>query len=483
MNQNSNIVKNFIYNVILTVSTVIFPLIVYPYVSRTLGPDGLGKVNFVYSVLIYFSLFASLGIPTYGIKECAKVRDDKKELSKTFHEIFIINFVLTVIVYIVFIISVFTINKFNSEKELFIIMSVFIVLNTIGFEWLYKGLEKYKLITIRSLLSKTASVILIFLLVKSSSDYVIYGLLHIISIAGYNLLNFFDIRKYIDKVDFNELDFKRHYKMVLTFFAMSASTTIYTNSANVFLGFLRNDAEVGIYDTGVKIKNILLGIVTSLSTVLLPRMSYYWQLNEKEEFKKLVKLSFSFIYLISLPLCIFFIVFAKESIMIVSDISFIDSVVPMQIVMPLLIIIGLTNIIGIQIMIPAGDEKYVLYSEIIAGIVNIVLSFILIDRYGYVGAAITIVITEFVVLIVQVIYMLKKYRDLLFIKISYKVILANILSIAVCILCKNYFNGDFIRLLCCSIIFFITYVASLFVLKDESFLNMIGFIRNSILKR
>lgn len=483
MKKESNIISNFIYNVILTVSTVIFPLLVYPYVSRILGPTGTGKVDFAYSVLIYFVLFSSLGIPTYGIKQCAKVRDDKEELSRIVNEIFIINFLLTILVYIVLGVCLFIIPNFYEEKDLFLVMSIVIILNTIGFEWLYKGLEKYKLITIRSLISKTISMICIFMFVKSSDDYIIYGLLHVISIAGYNLINFIDVRNYVGKTKISELNFKRHYKMIITFFAMSASTIFYNNSANVFLGFMRNAREVGIYEVGVKIKNILLGIVTSLSAVLLPRMSYYWETNEKEKFKQLIKISYSFIYFISIPLCIFFIVFAKEAIMVVSSVEYIDAVSPMRIVMPTLIIIGLTNIIGIQLMIPMGLEKYVLNSEVIAAIVNILLSFILIGKYGYIGAAITILITEFVVLVVQFVYMFKYYRDLLYLKISYKIILANLIAIIICFLIKNNFNGDFIRLLCCAIIFFIIYIFVLFILKDESFLDIITFIYNSILKK
>lgn len=93
---------NYIMNSILTLSSIIFPLITFPYVSRILNPVGMGKISFATSVIIYFSMFAQLGIPTYGIRACAKVRDDKAKLSKVVQEIIIINLVMCLVVYIVF---------------------------------------------------------------------------------------------------------------------------------------------------------------------------------------------------------------------------------------------------------------------------------------------------------------------------------------------------------------------------------------------
>lgn len=128
-------------NALLTMSSFIFPLITFPYVSRILSPEGTGKVSFATSVIAYFALFAQLGIPTYGIRACAKVRDDKIELSRTVQEIFIINVGMTVITYIAFGIALGCVPRLQAERSLFLIMSTTLLFNGIGMDWLYRGLK------------------------------------------------------------------------------------------------------------------------------------------------------------------------------------------------------------------------------------------------------------------------------------------------------------------------------------------------------
>ena len=139
-----------IMNAILTMSSFIFPLITFPYASRVLLPSGTGKVAFANSVITYFTMFAQLGIPTYGIRACAKSRDDKIQLSKIVHELLCINIITCFCMYIAFIVMLFTVPRLNQDLSLFLIMGISIGLNAIGVEWLYKALEQYSYITIRS---------------------------------------------------------------------------------------------------------------------------------------------------------------------------------------------------------------------------------------------------------------------------------------------------------------------------------------------
>lgn len=157
MNQPS-IKKNFIMNALLTISSFIFPLITFPYISRVLSPEGIGKVSFANSVVAYFALFAQLGIPTYGVRACAKVRDNKKELSQTVQEIFIINIVMTIITYIVFGITLSCVSRLQADKHLLLIISSTMLFNAAGMDWFYRGLEKYTYITSRSILFKFIAI-------------------------------------------------------------------------------------------------------------------------------------------------------------------------------------------------------------------------------------------------------------------------------------------------------------------------------------
>ena len=188
-NKNTSVKLNFLMNAILTISAFIFPLITFPYVSRILLPEGTGKVSFATSVVTYFALFAQLGIPTYGIRACAKVRDNKEKLTRTVQEIFIINIVMSLITYIVFFLVLNIDPRMQADKTLFVITSSTILFNAIGMDWLYKGLEKYTYITIRSIIFKFIALLAMFMFVHQKSDYIVYGGISIFAGSASNICN------------------------------------------------------------------------------------------------------------------------------------------------------------------------------------------------------------------------------------------------------------------------------------------------------
>lgn len=218
MKKNNSIKFNFIMNSLLTISSFIFPLITFPYVSRILLPEGTGKVSFVTSVVTYFNMFAQLGIPTYGIRACAKVRDDKETLSRTVHELLSINLIMSAFAYLVLGICLATIPRFQTEKPLFIIVSTTILFNAVGVEWLYKGLEQYTYITVRSLVFKVIALVAMLGLVHEKSDYVIYGAITIFAASASNVLNLINTRKYIKVCSVGNYNLVRHIKPILIFF-------------------------------------------------------------------------------------------------------------------------------------------------------------------------------------------------------------------------------------------------------------------------
>lgn len=410
MHQNKSLKLNFIMNVLLTAASFIFPLITFPYVSRILLPVGTGKVAFVTSIIAYFSMAAMLGIPTYGIRICAQNRDNKKRLSATVHEIFFINLIMTILVYGVLSICLLFVPTFRQERLLYLILSSTMLFNLIGMEWLYKALEEYKYITIRSIIFKFISVFLILILVHAQADYRIYAAITIFANTGSNILNFINAKKYISFKYCGPYNYRQHIKPIFTFFSLSVAATVYTNMDTILLGFIQGDAAVGYYNSALKIKNILIAFITSLSSVLLPRSSYYAEKKLLNEFTALSKKAIRFVMVTSLPLCIFFILIAKESIIFLSGEAFIPAIRPTQILMPTIILIGLTNIIGIQYLVPLGKEKFVLYSTIVGAIIDIIINIIFIPKIGVIGAAIATLTAEFSVLIVQVLFIRKSIK-------------------------------------------------------------------------
>ena len=481
--KQKSIKLNFIMNAILQISAFIFPLITFPYVSRILGPSGTGNVSFTTSIVTYFALFAQLGIPTYGIRATARVRDDKKLLSKTVQEIFIINAVMCVLAYFVFFVVLNLVPKMYNDKVLFIIISSTILFNSVGMDWLYKGLEKYTYITFVSIIFKFIALILMFVCVHHKNDYVIYGAISIFAASASNICNLVNIHKLIYIKPIFNYEFTKHFRPIMIFFAMSCATTIYTNLDTVMLGFMKDNVEVGYYNAAIKIKNVLLGVVTSLGTVLLPRASYYIENNMYSEFKRIAGKALNFVVLISFPLCLYFILFAKEGVLFLSGDAYTEAILPMQILMPTLIFIGLTNIMGIQMLIPLGREKVVLYSEIAGAIVDLVINTILIPIMASSGAAIGTLVAEMVVWTVQYIALKEDVKEA-YVKIRYlPIVIGLAISALFSMPIKLLGLSSFFTLLLSAIVFFGIYLVVLTVAK-EKLVNEIEFqILEKILKK
>ena len=447
-------------------SSFLFPLITFPYVSRVLLDVGTGKVSWAASVVAYFTMFAQLGIPTYGIRACARVRDDKEELSRTAHELFAINMLMTVFSYILLAVGIIFVPKLQEEKTLIVITSLTIILSAIGMEWLFKAMEQYTYITVRSIIFKAISVAAMFFLVKQESDYIIYAAITVFASSASFILNFINARRYIYMHPVGRYDLRRHFKPVMIFFAMACATTVYTHLDVVMLGFMKTDSDVGYYNAAVRIKTILVSIVTSLGTVLLPRASYYVMHGMKKEFGEITRKALNFVFIAAVPLTLYFIFFAKEGILFLAGDAFEGSILPMQIIMPTLLLIGLTNILGVQILTPLGREKAVLLSEIAGAVVDIILNAILIPSMASAGAATGTLVAEFAVLVVQYIALRDEIRRA-FLHVSYlKIIVAVVLGSAACIWLKFLHLGNFLTLLISAVLFFGVYLGVLYISKE-----------------
>lgn len=472
---------NVIMNSILTMSSFIFPLITFPYVSRVLSPVGTGKVAFATSFISYFSMIAQLGIPTYGIRVCAQVRDDKIKLSKTVHELLFVNMITTILSYIGLVFALIFIPRLQADKPLYIVISITILLNSIGMEWLYKALEQYTYITIRSILFKFIGLIAMFILVHEQKDYIFYGFITIFATSASNVLNFVNAHKYIEPRYIGGYEIRKHLKPIGVFFAMSIAATIYTNIDSVMLGFMTSDADVGYYNAAVRIKTIMVSIVTSLGAVLLPRAAYYIEHGLIDEFYRITSKALNFVFLLASPMMIYFMIFAKEGIFFLSGDSYAGSIVPMQVIMPTILLIGITNISGIQMLIPLGKEKVVLYSEVAGAAVDVIINALLIPSMASVGAAIGTLIAELVVLIVQFVYLKGKIFTALKNVHYIRIVIAIITSVIAVIWIKTFEFGNFVTLCISASLYFGVYGMILLLSKEplvvEIFNQIIGKIR------
>ncbi len=468
MEENRVLKKNIVMNAILSFITLVYPLIIFPYVSRILLPNGIGKVNFAISIITYFSMFAQLGIPLYGIRICSESRDDKIKLTKVVLEIFIIYLITTFTIFIIYLLFVFNVEKFFVEKKLYLIISFTFLFNLIGFEWLLKSLEEYTLIVEISVFFKIISLIFILILVKDKTDYVKYAFLTIFATSGTSLFYIIKLKKYVKlkSIKLKMLNLSQHLKPIFTFFLMSVTITLYTNLDTVMLGFLSTEEQVGFYTTALKIKNILVTMITSFGTVLLPRLSYYITQKREEEYKKIIKKSFDYILIISIPLVIYFLLFAKTTIMILAGEKFVNSVILMQILMPTVICIGITNLIGIQVMLPLHQEKKLLLTVISGAIVDLIINLLFISKLLAMASALATLAAEIVVLILQGLIMRSIIKSIIDKKEIFKILISSVISGILSSCIKLFSFNNITEFFLSGIVFLVSFIILLIIFKN-----------------
>lgn len=394
MAEQKSLKKNMLMNMILTMSNFVFPMITFSYVARVLMPAGTGKVAFVQSALSYFSYIAVLGIPSYGLRECAKVRDDRGELSHVFRELLLINFCSTIVSYICLGAAMVLIPHFIQYRSLFLVMSTGIVLKTIGVEWFYQALEEYSYITVRSLVFKCTAVILTFILIREPDDYIWYGFLTIFTSSASNLCNFFRVKKYVSFRKTAKYHFSRHLKPIFLLFSASIIVSIYANFDVVMIGFIKSDNEVGLYNAALKIKSIVLAISMAVSNVLIPRVAYYFERRNAEKIKEISVKSLKLSMLFTIPVAVYILIYADNVIRFVCGKEYMEAVPTVRILILCILPLILTYLFGQQLLIPMGLEKRYSQSVFVGLWINLILNLLMIPHMGSLGAAIGTLVTE-----------------------------------------------------------------------------------------
>ena len=458
---------NAVLNITKQCMNLLFPLITFPYSSRILNADGIGKVNFALSIVSYFSLLAGLGIGRYATREAAKIRDDRLLLSKFTKEIVTINFSTTVISYLLFFIALFAVPRFSEYRALLCICSSTILFSTFGMEWLYNAKEEYVYTTVRGMCFQVLSLILLFVLVKTKDDYVKYASINVISSVGSNILNFINIRKLVDFRIRVEREIKKHFRPILILFASTVAVSLYNELDKTMIGFLANDEQVGYYSASTKITKLVIALITAVLTVISPRLSNYAETN-KEKFFELLEKTFNIILMLSLPFMFGLIVMARPLTLLFCGENFEPSVRIMQIMSVIIFMIPLATFCSTQIFIPLRKDKYTFYPVLVGAIVNAIFNVVLILKFGGLGAGIATVIAESSVTFASFVLVKKSGISLgkLF-SLFYQYIISSLLmGITVYFIMKK-FNDSYFFMFVDILIGIIVYFLVLFLLKNK----------------
>lgn len=388
--------KNALLNSIRSILSIVFPLITYPYVTRILQADNLGKVNFASSTMSYFSLLAVLGLTSYAGREGIKYRNDQKQLNEFCSELLTLNICTTIFSYFALTVMLLIFPRFKSYMGLLGIYSITILFSTFGMEWIYTIFEDYAYITIRSIIFQVLSIPLMFVLVRNKNDFYLYAGINVFASVGSNIFNMIHSRKYISpKIIINKKIFQ-HLKSSLVFFANSIASSIYSNIDTTMLGMMCTDYNVGIYAVSVKIYTMVKSVLVAIMTVTTPRLTYYRFNNLYDEFNvmtsKLVKTMITFLF----PVVVGINLTANEIILVISGKGYIESVTSLRI-LSFAIFASIFACITSNILVACKKEKIVLRGTAIAALTNFTINIFAIPVFKQNGAAFTTVLAELVV--------------------------------------------------------------------------------------
>lgn len=390
--------SNFLYSSILTTAGYVFPLLTYPYVTRVLGVEKIGLCNFIDSIISYFILFSMMGISVTGIREVARVKHNQQKLNSVFSSLLLLNTIFTFVAIIGLLSAFFLVGKLHEEPKLLLSGATKLLFNYLLIEWLFKGLEDFKYITIRTILTRSAFVITIFIFVKNIDDYQIYYAL----LCGMTVLNAIVNLIYSKKfVSFSlrNISFGPYIKSFLILGINGFLISMYTTFNVAYLGFISNDTEVGYYTTATKLYAIILSLYTAFTGVMLPRMSSLINEKKSDEFLKLLNKSLSFLLCCSIPAILYIEFYAPQIVVFIAGQGYEGAITPMRIVMPLVLIIGYEQVLIIQTLMPLKQDSIIFRNSIIGAIIGVVLNMIIVPYLYSIGSALVWLISETTILI------------------------------------------------------------------------------------
>lgn len=481
-----SIKRNFVYTVLLNVASVIFPLITAPYVARVLEPEGVGLFNFANTYAGYFALFAVLGIPTYGIRETAKRRDNKESLSMLVSQMMTIAGISTIMVSSIFVLSLLTIKQLSENSLIFLIAGFSIYLAPFKINWIFQGVEEFGYITFRSLVIRIISILCLFVFVREKEDLIIYIILNVLGCVIADIWNYIMMLKVGIHPKFTLKGLDKHLKPLLILFASTIAISFYTMIDTLMLGFLCNYVEVGYYNNASQLVRMILVALGSLSTVALPRISYYMKNNDMSNINRIVNKSFSFLSLLLFPIVIGILCVSSTFIPLFFGSKFVGAITPLIILSFMMIPLGFNNLTGTQILIGMGYDKYFLNSMLIGAFINFSLNMFLIPYWGAIGASISSAIAELSVLIATLYYIFK-YTKIKFYsrKDLYKSLIGAVTLIPLFQILKILFSGWFLIIMFIILSCFIYYLFEKLMSNTsvEVLIEIVKSTRNKVLHR
>ena len=467
---SNSVNKNAAYNTIKTVFGIIYPLITFPYISRVLMPENVGKINFGSSVVSYFMLIASLGVTTYAIRECSKVRDNRDKLQSTASQILSINILSTLIAYLALAVTLVVARPLDSYRELICIQSATIIFTTLGADWINSAIEDFKFIAMRTVGMQIVSLVLMFIFVHNPEDYIIFALISVIASSGANIINIVYRRKFCKTRLTFQIDWKKHLPPILTLFSLFLAQTIYCNSDITMLGLMKGDYEVGLYSTSVRIYNLVNQVVASVAFVVMPQLAISFAKDDFKRVNELLRYALNFIVVLGLPCLVGMNIICSSIIGTLGGNEYLGASTSLHI---LSLSLACSFVGGwiCNMMLPSGRDAVCLRSGAISAVLNVVLNIFLIPIYGLNGAAFTTFLAELTGIMVMWPYIDKRIKIEKLFKMVKAPVVGSIFIAIIGLFVPKIINSYVLISGVTISISAIVYALTLIIMKDEFFMG------------
>ena len=464
--------KNYIYNILYQLVKLFLPLFLVSYTYAHLGPSTLGINDYAANISSWFILLGVLGVNTYGNREIAKVRDNKERLSKEFYEILvmqIINMTIALLLYVGY-----TLLFVKENQIIYFLICLSILASVFDISWFYYGVEDFGIVSIRNIVVKIVSVLLIFTFVKKPADLWMFTLINSLSDLIGQLVTFLGLKKYINKTKVSVKDaYKNHLAGTFALFIPTVAINIYTLLDQTLLGTMVEDkGQLNLYKTSVSFVKMFLYFVTSIGSVVMPRIANLFVKNkDHSEVNRYINMTFKLAIILSVPIFValevvsgsFFPWYTKDEYMYVIPL--------VRLVSPIIIFISLSNVFGTQYLVPVGRNNEYTKSIIAGALINLLINLYAIPRWQAAGACVASVCAEFTVTFTQWLYIRKDVEIHSMSSFIKSVISAFVMGVVIYFI-GNAMGSRIITNMVQAIVGIIIYALMLFVLKEETVMNV-----------
>ena len=479
MDTQPSLKKNIAISTLYQILLIILPIVTAPYIARVLGPDQSGVYDYTTSIMTYFAMFAALGTASYGVREIARVRDDAAMRSKLFWEIELMTVMTSSACIVVWFIFIALTPQY---KTIYLVLTMGLLSTMFDISWFFAGMEQFKYTVTKNAACKLIGVILMFLFVKKQEDLLLYVIIIISSTMIGNLSMWLYVPRFVEKVDFRTLTFRKHFHETLIYFVPTVATSVYTVLDRTLIGVItKNKAENGCYHYAMQIVNMMKALTfSSLNMVLGSRLSFLFAEKKYDEIKEKIADSTNYILFMGIGICFGMIGVAKRFVPVFLGAGY-DRVVTMLILMsPIVIIIGISNCLGSQYFTPAGYRKLSARYIIIGAVVNLLLNLVLIPKFWGYGAIVASLIAEGAITVLYLKNCNGYLRVSTIIKDSWKKLIAGLIMLIVIKVLDGIISSDIVALFVEVAVGFTAYLAAVTLLRDSF---MTDLVIGKILKR